>query len=60
VKKASVAFVGLDVDGKPLGIAGLGRIETNVARKAKRFDMKTIYSDVHRNLDCRRGVTLAP
>jgi lactate dehydrogenase-like 2-hydroxyacid dehydrogenase len=60
VKKASVAFVGLDVDGKTLGIAGLGRIETNVARKAKRFDMKTIYSDVHRNLDCRRGVTLAP
>ena len=44
MKKASVAFVGLDVDGKTLGIAGLGRIGTNVACKAKGFDMKIIYS----------------
>jgi lactate dehydrogenase-like 2-hydroxyacid dehydrogenase len=39
------------VDRKTLGIAGLGRIGTNVARKAKGFDMKIIYSDVRRNLD---------
>jgi glyoxylate reductase len=55
VKKASVAFVGLDVGGKTLSIAGLDRIGTNVARKAKGFDMKIIYSDVRRNLDWLRG-----
>ncbi len=42
-------FCGLDVDGKVLGIAGLGRIGANVARKAKSFDMKIIYSDIGRN-----------
>ncbi len=42
-------FIGLDVDKKTLGIAGMGRIGTNVARKAKAFDMKIIYSNVHRN-----------
>ncbi|HTJ28503.1 MAG TPA: D-glycerate dehydrogenase [Candidatus Limnocylindria bacterium] len=39
-------FVGQDVDHKTLGIAGLGRIGKNVARKAKAFDMTIIYSDV--------------
>ncbi len=39
-------FIGLDVDHKTLGIAGLGRIGKNVARKARGFDMKIIYSDV--------------
>lgn len=48
---AAMAFNGLDVDGKTLGIAGLGRIGTNVARKAKGFDMKIIYSDVRPSLD---------
>jgi lactate dehydrogenase-like 2-hydroxyacid dehydrogenase len=48
---AAMDFIGLDVDRKTLGIAGLGRIGTNVARKAKGFDMKIIYSDVRRNLD---------
>jgi D-3-phosphoglycerate dehydrogenase len=42
-------FIGMDVDRKTLGIAGLGRIGTNVARKAKGFDMKIIYSGPHRN-----------
>lgn len=41
--------IGLDVDQKTLGIAGLGRIGQNVARKAKAFDMKVIYSDINRN-----------
>lgn len=46
---APMFFIGLDVDCKTLGIAGLGRIGQNVARKAKGFDMKIIYSDVCRN-----------
>jgi glyoxylate reductase len=48
---AAMAFIGLDVDGKTLGIAGLGRIGSNVARKAKGFGMKIIYSDVRPNLE---------
>jgi lactate dehydrogenase-like 2-hydroxyacid dehydrogenase len=48
---AAMAFNGLDVDGKVLGIAGLGRIGTNVARKAKGFEMHVIYCDGHHNLD---------
>jgi glyoxylate reductase len=43
---APMFFIGLDVDGKTLGIAGLGRIGKNVARKARGFDMKILYSDV--------------
>lgn len=39
-------FIGADVDGKVLGIAGAGRIGRNVARKARGFDMEIIYSDV--------------
>lgn len=46
---APMFFIGLDVDQKTLGIAGLGRIGQNVARKAKGFDMKIIYTDVRRN-----------
>lgn len=48
---APLFFVGLDVDHRTLGIAGLGRIGKNVARKAAGFDMKIIYSDVNRDLD---------
>jgi lactate dehydrogenase-like 2-hydroxyacid dehydrogenase len=43
---APLFFLGLDVDGRTLGIAGLGRIGKNVARKAAAFGMKIIYSDV--------------
>ena len=46
---APTFFIGLDVDQKTLGIAGLGRIGQNVARKAKAFNMKVIYADVRRN-----------
>lgn len=42
-------FIGVDVDRKTLGIAGLGRIGKNVARKAKAFDMNIIYTDVQRD-----------
>jgi lactate dehydrogenase-like 2-hydroxyacid dehydrogenase len=43
---APMFFIGLDVDKKTLGIAGLGRIGKNVARKARAFDMQILYSDV--------------
>lgn len=46
---APTFFIGLDVDRKTLGIAGLGRIGQNVARKGRAFDMKVIYADVRRN-----------
>jgi lactate dehydrogenase-like 2-hydroxyacid dehydrogenase len=48
---AAMAFLGLDVDRKVLGIAGMGRIGSNVARKAKGFNMRLIYSDLRRNTE---------
>jgi len=42
-------FIGMDVDRRTLGIAGMGRIGANVARKAKAFEMKIIYHNLHRN-----------
>lgn len=53
---APMFFIGLDVDRQTLGIAGLGRIGQNVARKAKGFDMKIIYSDVRRNEEFEKQV----
>jgi glyoxylate reductase len=39
---------GEDVYGKTLGICGLGRIGRGVARRARGFDMKILYTDVMR------------
>lgn len=36
-------YVGLDLQGKTLGILGLGRIGKMLAKRAKAFDMKIIY-----------------
>ena len=36
-------YVGVDLQGKTLGIFGLGRIGSTIARRAKSFDMKIIY-----------------
>lgn len=36
-------YVGTDLQGKTLGIFGLGRIGSTLARRAKSFDMKIIY-----------------
>jgi lactate dehydrogenase-like 2-hydroxyacid dehydrogenase len=41
-------FLGYDVHHKILGICGLGRIGRRVARRAKGFDMKILYTDVIR------------
>ncbi len=48
---APLFFIGLDVDGKTLGVAGLGRIGKNMARKAAAFGMKIIYNDVRRDAE---------
>lgn len=36
-------YVGIDLQGKTLGIFGLGRIGSTLARRAESFDMKIIY-----------------
>jgi lactate dehydrogenase-like 2-hydroxyacid dehydrogenase len=41
-------FLGYDVHHKVLGICGLGRIGQGVARRAKGFNMQTLYTDVIR------------
>jgi lactate dehydrogenase-like 2-hydroxyacid dehydrogenase len=57
---APMFFIGLDIDRKTLGIAGLGRIGKNVARKARGFDMKIIYTDIARDeaFEAETGATL--
>ncbi|RMF85798.1 MAG: D-glycerate dehydrogenase [Nitrospinota bacterium] len=41
-------FLGEDVYGKTLGICGLGRIGRAVARRARGFDMRILYTDAVR------------
>jgi glyoxylate reductase len=41
-------FLGSDVNGMTLGIFGLGRIGSAVARRAKGFNMKILYYNRHR------------
>ena len=41
-------FLGLDVDHKTLGVAGLGRIGSQFAAKAAAFDMRVLYHDRER------------
>jgi len=36
-------YVGIDLHGKTIGILGLGRIGSTLAKRAKAFDMKIIY-----------------
>ena len=47
-------FVGQDIAGKNLGIVGAGRIGRNVARKARAFDMRILYTKRHRDEDFER------
>ena len=42
-------LLGQDLHGATLGIIGLGRIGSTVARRAKGFGMKILYTDVYRN-----------
>ncbi len=42
---------GVEIAGKTLGIIGMGRIGSAVARRAKGFDVKVVYHDVYRRED---------
>jgi len=44
-------FLGLELIGKTLGIVGLGRIGSGVARRAKALGMKVMYHDIKRHKD---------
>ncbi|MEM3018631.1 MAG: D-glycerate dehydrogenase [Candidatus Bathyarchaeia archaeon] len=48
--KAKPLPLGLDIEGKTLGILGLGRIGYEVAKRAKAFGMRILYYDIVRNL----------
>lgn len=48
---APLMFLGRDVYGKTLGIVGLGRIGTSIARRAIGFNMKVLYYDIVRRID---------
>lgn len=47
-------ILGSSLEGKVLGIVGMGNIAKELVRKAKAFDMKIIYSDVFRNQDAEK------
>ncbi|HID55069.1 TPA: D-glycerate dehydrogenase [Candidatus Poribacteria bacterium] len=49
-------FLGGDVYGKTLGVVGVGRIGSAVAKRAKGFNMKVLYTDVRRNEEIEREV----
>ncbi|HDI52551.1 MAG TPA: D-glycerate dehydrogenase [Candidatus Bathyarchaeota archaeon] len=51
-------MLGSDVHGKTLGIIGLGRIGSAVARRAKGFNMRIIYYDIFRREDLERELGL--
>jgi len=52
-------FIGSDVHGKTLGIIGMGRIGTAMAKRARGFEMRVIYHDPYRRRDLEEelGVT---
>ena len=47
-------YLGQDIYGATLGIVGMGRIGTQVAKRASGFDMRILYSDVVRNEDAEK------
>ena len=55
-------YVGMDLQGKTLGILGMGRIGSTLAKRAKAFDMKIIYhnrSHVSKSSEKSLGVKYA-
>ena len=52
-------MTGSDINGKTLGIIGLGRIGQAVARRAKGFNMKIFYYDENRNMDAEAELGVA-
>lgn len=57
-----LGLLGADVWGATLGIVGLGRIGTAVARRARGFEMRVLYNDPHRKpaLEKELGLVYAP
>jgi lactate dehydrogenase-like 2-hydroxyacid dehydrogenase len=49
------AFMGQDIHGATLGIIGMGRIGQAVARRARGFDMRVIYS-AHGEVDAAKAI----
>ncbi|RLG97480.1 D-glycerate dehydrogenase, partial [Candidatus Bathyarchaeota archaeon] len=49
-------FLGQDVWGKTIGIIGLGRIGSAVARRAKGMNMRVLYYDIRRNEKLEREI----
>ncbi|RHW34821.1 hydroxyacid dehydrogenase [Neobacillus notoginsengisoli] len=45
---APLYFLGREVTGKTIGIVGFGQIGQAVAKRAAAFDMKVLYSNLHR------------
>ncbi len=52
-------FLGHDVHGATLGIVGMGRIGRAVARRARGFSMRLLYTDARRNEDAERELGAA-
>ncbi|RLF99422.1 MAG: D-glycerate dehydrogenase, partial [Thaumarchaeota archaeon] len=51
---APTMMLGYDVYGKTLGVIGVGRIGSAVARRAKGFNMRVLYYDIVRREDLER------
>lgn len=49
-------LLGSQVYGKTLGILGLGRIGTALAKRARGFNMRILYHDKHRNPEAESGL----
>ncbi|MBM4257979.1 MAG: D-glycerate dehydrogenase [Deltaproteobacteria bacterium] len=55
-KWSPFVFLGTDVHHATLGIIGLGRIGTEVAKRAKGFDMRILYTNRSRNEEAEKRV----
>lgn len=53
-------LLGQDVWGKTIGIIGIGRIGTAVARRAKGMNMRILYYDVRRNEEAEKELGAEP
>jgi lactate dehydrogenase-like 2-hydroxyacid dehydrogenase len=54
-----MGLLGAQVWGATLGIVGLGRIGTAVARRGRGFQMRVLYNDPHRKTDLEKELGLA-
>jgi len=51
-------FIGSDIHGKTLGILGMGRIGSAVAKRAQGFGMDVIYNDIYRRENLEEEIGL--